>query len=113
MEDDANTNDGPPIDAELLDYAATLLVGSGVTIDTILSLPLGATPPSTTTNPAADPTQDPAQDHEPLPALWAGWSAAARHGAPTAAAFLAPELTIATTHPSAHPATTDRNGDDT
>ena len=52
MEDDANTNDGPPIDADLLDYAAKLLTGSGVTIDTILRFPLGPSLPSTTTDPA-------------------------------------------------------------
>ncbi|WP_146149638.1 hypothetical protein [Kineococcus rhizosphaerae] len=108
MEDDADTNDGPPIDAELLDYAATLLVGTGVTIDTILSLPLGATPPPTATHPAADPTVDPAQAPEPLPALWAGWSAAARHGAPTGTTPLPPLDPAA-----AHPAATRRNGDDT
>jgi hypothetical protein len=64
-------DDGNPIDTELLDYAATLLAGSDVSIETILNFPHGPTPPPSTYG----ETQDPG----PLPALWAGWSAATRH----------------------------------
>jgi len=59
-------DDDNPICAELLDYAETLLAGSGISSETILTLPLGSTP-----SPSAD-------GPDPLPALWAGWSATTR-----------------------------------
>lgn len=85
--------------ADLRDYAEDLLSGTGIDLETILGLPHTASqtgPPELNGDSNGDLTS----------ALWAGWSAAARHASPTGPR----QLTLP--DPSTEPSTAGTDGDD-
>ena len=93
-----------PVD--LLDYAEDLLSGTGIDLGTILGFPLTG---SYAASQAGPQELDGDSNGDLASALWAGWSAAARHASPTGPRQLT--LPDPSTEPSAT-GTTGTDGDD-
>ena len=67
----------------LRDYAEDLLSGTGIDVATILGFPLTGSPTGHPLPQELDGDRDGDHNSDLASALWAGWSAAARHAVPT------------------------------